>query len=240
MQRLADRVAVVTGAAGGIGRAVAEALAREGAVVVRADADGDGLRRIQTAQEAVKDARQPKSMAVPADVTDEESVAGLVQRCLSEFGKIDILVNGAALRLPAPVEDTTEEIWDRVMRVNLVGAFLCAKAVVPGMLERRRGKIINLSSAAAFKGARNNSHYAAAAAGVIGFSKSLALELAPYRITVNTICPDAYDERGEIFPEAFAGPAIFLASDAASYVTGQTLFVNGGAAMGDDGLPGQS
>jgi NAD(P)-dependent dehydrogenase (short-subunit alcohol dehydrogenase family) len=119
------------------------------------------------------------------------------------------------------------------MRINLVSAFLCSKAIVPSMLARRSGRIINLTVAEAFTGAKNSAHYAAAAGGMLGFSKSLALELAPHNITVNTICPDPYAAPRRKFPPgAFAGAALFLAGDEAAYVTGQTLFVDGKAVYG--------
>lgn len=230
MQRLAGRVAVVTGAADGIGRAVAVAMTLEGAAVVVADHRQEDLHKVHAELEKLNS----KSLAIPTDVTDEESVNRLVRQSLSEFERIDILVNGASIRLPALVEDTSEELWNKTISVNLVAAFLCSKAVVPGMLKLRHGRIISFTSEAAFKGSRNGAHYAAAKAGIIGFSKALALELAPYQVTVNTI---RLDEGGgdptetplgsSRRPEESIGPAIFLASDAASYITGQTLLVNG-------------
>jgi 3-oxoacyl-[acyl-carrier protein] reductase len=229
MQRLAGRVAVVTGAADGIGRAVALAMAVEGAAVVLADHREEDLHKVQTELEKLNS----KSRAIPTDITDEESVNGLVRKSLSEVGRIDILVNCASIFLPALVEDTSEEIWDKTIGVNLVGAFLCAKAVVPGMLKLRQGRIINVTSETALNGSRNNAHYAAAKAGVIGFSKALALELGRYQVTVNTICLDEGDGDSarsflgsSLRPEESIGPAIFLASDAASYITGQTLLVS--------------
>lgn len=145
-----------------------------------------------------------------------------------------------------------EEEWDRVIRTNLVGAFLCSRAVVPGFLKRRRGRIINITSGRAFRGAKNGAHYASSKAGLIGFTKALALELAPHGITVNAICPgitdtaqprghwleeELYDQAKKIplgrigQPEDLVGPTIFLASEASGFVTGQTLLVNGGAIM---------
>jgi NAD(P)-dependent dehydrogenase (short-subunit alcohol dehydrogenase family) len=209
---LAQRVALVTGAAQGVGRAVAAALADAGATVI---AVGDSKKR------------RAGYRTIAADVTDESSVGKLVRLCLDEFGRIDILVNTATALQASPLEKITEAAWVRAMRLNLVSAFLCAKAVVPAMLERRRGRIINLTVAAAFTGAKNNAHYAAAAGGILGFSKSLALELAPHQITVNTICPDpCAAARKQVAPAAFAGPVVFLAGNEAAYVTGQTLFVD--------------
>lgn len=215
---LAGRVALVTGAATGAGRAVAASLAEAGATVI-----GVGHSKKQRAN----------YRTVAADVTEEASVGHLVRRVLEEFGRIDILVNTVGALSPAPLERITEAAWERMLRVNLVTAFLCAKAVVPPMLERRSGRIINLIGAEAFTGAKNNAHYSAAAGGMLGFAKSLALELAPHQITVNTICPDPYaDSRKKVAPAAFAGAALFLAGDEAAYVTGQTLFVDGHSVHG--------
>jgi 3-oxoacyl-[acyl-carrier protein] reductase len=225
MQRLAGRVAVVTGAAEGIGRAVAVGLASEGAAVVLADDREDRLHEVH----AELGQRAYKSVAIPTDVTDELSVSRLIKQSLSVFPRIDILVNGASLRVRASIEDTTEELWDKVLQSNLLGAFLCSKAVVPGMLRQSYGRIISFTSAEAFNGSRDAAPYAAAKAGIIGFSKALALEMAPYGITVNTICADEHRDESSESPagtDAGIGPAIFLASDAAAYVTGQTVFVN--------------
>jgi NAD(P)-dependent dehydrogenase (short-subunit alcohol dehydrogenase family) len=211
--QLAERVALVAGAATAAGRAVAAALADAGATVI---AVGNSQKQ------------RGSYRTITADVADEASVGDLVRRCLDEFGSIDILVNAVGAVPPAPLEKITEAAWERAMRVNLVSVFLCAKAVVPSMLERRHGRIINLTVAEAFTGAKNNAHHAAAAGGILGFSKSLALELAPHQITVNTLCPDPYvASRKKVAPAAFAGPVVFLAGDAAAYVTGQTLFVDG-------------
>jgi 3-oxoacyl-[acyl-carrier protein] reductase len=215
---LSSRVALVTGAANNAGRAVAEALANAGATVI---AVGGGKKRSGNVR------------IIAADVADESSVTTLVRRCLDEFGRIDILVNTAGSLQSVALEKITEAAWRRAMRINLVSAFLCSKAIVPPMLERRSGRIINLTSAEAFTGAKNSAHYAAAAGGMLGFSKSLALELAPHNITVNTICPDPYAAARKKFPPAaFAGAALFLAGDAAAYVTGQTLFVDGKSVYG--------
>ncbi|HEY1268147.1 MAG TPA: SDR family oxidoreductase [Candidatus Binatia bacterium] len=215
--RLAERVALVTGTAGG-GRAVAQTLANAGANVIAVDVGKKRSGNLRT---------------VAADVTEESSVAALVRRCLDEFGQIDILVNTACAILPARLEKITEAAWQLAMRSNLISAFLCSKAVVPSMLERGSGRILNLIVAEALTGAKNSAHYAAAAGGMLGFSKSLALELAPHNITVNTICPDPYAAPRKRFPHAaFAGAAVFLAGDEAAYVTGQTLFVDGQSVHG--------
>ena len=228
MQRLAGRGAIVTGAAEGIGRAVAVGLASEGAAIVLADDREDRLHELNS--ELLR--LGYKSVAVPTDVADEVSVSRLIKHSLSVFENIDILVNAMSLRTPAYIEDVTERGWDKALQFNLVDAFLCSKAVVPGMLRRSHGRIISFTSPEAFNGSRNAAPYAAAKAGVIGFSKALALELAPYGITVNTICIDEYSDDSSESPaatNASIGPAIFLASDAAAYVTGQTLFAHDAA-----------
>ena len=230
MQRLAERVALVTGAAEGVGRAVALQLANEGAAVVLADSQEDRLLIVANELRELNH----ECLAFPADVADEESVIGLVQQSLSHFKRIDILVNGASLWCPAPVEGVTEEIWDKCIKTNLVSTFLCSKAVVPTMLAQRYGRIISFTSVDAIDGSKNAAHFAAAKAGIIGFSKALALEVAPFGITANTICIDEHSidvPAGTLGQCARCtetmGSAVFLASDAASYVTGQMLGVSG-------------
>ena len=176
----------------------------------------------------------------------------MIDHTLNEHGRVDILVNNAGIFPTSSVEEMAEEEWDRVIGTNLIGTFLCSRAVVSHLLTQRSGRIISLTSGRAFQGARHGAHYAASKAGIIAFSKSLAIELAPYGITVNVICPgitDTAQPRGhqteeQIYaqgqriplgrigqPEDLAGPAIFLASDAAGFITGQTILVNGGGIM---------
>ena len=248
MERLKDRVAIVTGAAQGIGKALALSLSREGAKLVIADIHEDNAI-------AVKDeicAMGAMALAILTDVSDEMSVEAMVEQCVEEFGKIDILINNAGIFPVSSVEDMQEEEWDHVIGTNLVGAFLSSKAVVSKLIEQESGRIISISSGRAFQGAKNAAHYASSKAGIIGFSKALALELAPHRITVNVICPgitDTAQPRGhqseeQIYaqaqkiplgrigqPEDLVGTAVFLASDAAAFITGQTIIVNGGSIM---------
>jgi len=231
IQRLTGRVAVITGAAEGVGRAVALQLAKEGAAVVVVDSREDRLLQVTTELDKLK----REYLAIPTEVTDEQSVARLIQKSLSHFKRIDVLVNGTSLRHPASVEDVTERIWNNSIRTNLVSVFLCSKAVVPTMLVQRHGRIISFTSREALGGSKNAVHDNAAKAGIIGFSKALALEVASFGITVNTICVDEHSEdsaaRLELEQsgrhEEGVGSAVFLASDAASYVTGQMLVVNG-------------
>ena len=248
MGRLENRTAIVTGAGQGIGRAIALGMAREGAALVIADLDEANAGAVKREIER----GGGKASALYTDISNEGSVRGMIDHTLNEHGRVDILVNNAGIFPTSSVEEMAEEEWDRVIGTNLIGTFLCSRAVVPHLLTQRSGRIISLTSGRAFQGARHGSHYAASKAGIIGFSKSLALEIAPYGITVNVICPgitDTAQPRGhqteeQIYaqgqriplgrigqPEDLAGPAIFLASDAAGFITGQTILVNGGGIM---------
>jgi NAD(P)-dependent dehydrogenase (short-subunit alcohol dehydrogenase family) len=248
MARLENRSAIVTGAGQGIGRAIALGMAREGARVVVADINPATAKAVQDEIRA----RGGAALALQADISQPESVRAMVDGALKEFHRIDILVNNAGIFPTSPVEEMKEAEWDRVIGTNLIGTFLCSQTVVPHLIAQRSGRIISLTSGRAFQGARHGAHYAASKAGIIGLSKSLALELAPHGITVNAICPgitDTAQPRGhqteeQIYaqgqriplgrigqPEDLVGPAIFLASDAARFVTGQTILANGGGIM---------
>lgn len=248
MNRLEGRVAIVTGGGQGIGKAIALGMAREGASVAIAEINGDNAAQVQKEIGAIG----RKGLAIPTDVSREDSVNAMVERCVEEFGRVDILVNNAGIYPVSPVEEMAEELWDHVIGTNLIGTFLCSKAVVPGFLKQRAGRIISMASGIALQGAAEGAHYAASKGGIIGFTKALALELAPHGITVNAICPgvtDTAQPRGhrteeELYAmaakvplgrigqtEDLVGPAIFLASDAARFVTGQAVLVNGGAIM---------
>lgn len=247
MNRLQGRMALVTGGARGIGRAIALAFAREGAAVAILDRRSDLAE--QTAQEIA--ALGAKSFAVAADVGDEAQVKTAVAQVDSALGRIDILVNNAGIDTTSRVIDMPTEMWDDMMRVNLRSIFLCTRAVLPGMTRRQWGRIISTSSQLAHKGAADMAHYAAAKAGVLGFTRSLAYEVARDGITVNAICPGPIDT--ELFrniPEAWrknklaelpigragtvdeiAPTAVLLASDEGSYYIGASLNPNGGDVM---------
>ena len=246
--RLASRVALVTGAGQGIGKAIALGLAREAATVVVTDVIGANAATVA----AEIFAAGGRAVGRQLDVADEAAVTATVAAILKDHGQLDILVNNAGIYPPSTVEDMPEADWDRVIGVNLTGTFLCARAVAPHMLARRAGRIISLASGRALQGAHNAAHYAATKAGIIGFSRSLALELSPSGITVNVVLPgitDTAQPRGHMSEEAMygwaasvplgrigqpddvVGPVIFLASDAAAFITGQTVVVNGGYIM---------
>jgi 3-oxoacyl-[acyl-carrier protein] reductase len=241
-------VAVITGAGQGIGRAIAIGFALQNTHVVIADRHASNAFNLKEEIER----RGKRASAVEVDISSESSVAGMVDRTIKELGTIDVLVNNAGIYPAGCIEELSTETWDRVIGTNLTGAFLCARAVVPIMLKKRQGRIINLSSSTGFRGARNGAHYAASKAGIVGFTKALALELAPTGITVNAICPgliDTAQPRGhmtdeELYakreriplgrigkPDDLVGPVLFLASDKAGQITGQTVFVNGGDLM---------
>jgi len=242
---LEGKVALVTGASRGIGRAVALELARAGAEVAVNYAASEG-----PAQEVVREieALGRRALAVKFDVADHEAVARGVKEVEEAFGRIDILVNNAGITRDGLCMRLKEEDWERVLSVNLKGAFLVTRAALPGMLKRRWGRIVNISSVVAFSGNPGQTNYAASKAGLVGFSRSLALEVASRGITVNVVAPGfietdmtaALPEKAREAllsrvplgrpgtPEEVAYAVVFLASEKAAYITGTVLHVNGG------------
>ena len=243
---LAGRVALVTGSGRNIGRATALELARRGADVV-VNSRSNSEEAASVAQEAR--ALGVRALALLADVGDEAQVRRMVDNAVGELGRIDILVNNAGLRDSSPITEMSVERWRQAMAVNLDGPFFCTRAVVPGMIEAGWGRIVNVSGLNAFKGRADWAHVCASKMGAIGLTRSLAMELAPHGILVNHIVPGAFDTvaagpagsapppqaLGNIplgrlgLPNEVAAVCAFLASDDASYLTGQTIHVNGGA-----------
>jgi 3-oxoacyl-[acyl-carrier protein] reductase len=246
--RLSGKVALVTGSARGIGRAIAEAFCAEGAAVVVSDVGSDaGARETLAALEAAGG----KGMVEMFDVSDPAQVDAGVKNILEAQGKIDILVNNAGITRDNLLLRMSEEEFDAVVRVNLKGTYLLTKTVTRHMMKQRYGRVINISSVVGMMGNAGQSNYAAAKAGIIGFTKATARELAARNITVNAIAPGFIRTAMTAgLPEAvqkgflaqiplgrFAEPgevaelALFLASDAASYITGQVIGINGGMYM---------
>jgi 3-oxoacyl-[acyl-carrier protein] reductase len=245
---LGNKVALVTGASRGIGRAVAVALAKAGAKVV-VNYAGNAAAAQETINEI--EAFGGEAIAVQADVAQAESVDALLKQTLETYGRVDILVNNAGITRDNLLLRMKEDDWDAVMNTNLKGVFHCTKQVSRVMIKQKSGKIINMTSVVGVMGNAGQSNYAAAKAGVIGFTKSMAKELASRGITVNAVAPGfiATDMTAVLSdqvktemassipltrmgqPEEVAAAVLFLASGSADYITGQTLHVDGGMVM---------
>ena len=249
---LEGKTALVTGSGRNIGQATVLELASRGANVV--------VNTRTNQQEADAVAKEAEALGVKvlpllADVGDEQQAMAMVEKAASEFGRIDILINNAGLRLSSSFTEMTTEEWRTVLAVNLDGPFFLCRAVVPAMIEAGWGRIINVSGLQAFRGGNNRAHISASKMGALGLTRALAFELADHNILVNHIVPGAFDTTpahaqsaqsaipreqraagiplGRLgMPEEIAKTCAFLASDDASFITGQTIHVNGGALPG--------
>jgi NAD(P)-dependent dehydrogenase (short-subunit alcohol dehydrogenase family) len=241
-KRLEGKVAIVTGAARGIGRAYCLAMAREGAHIVAVDVTDP------TPTKAAGEELGVRGLALTIDVSREDDTKRMAEETIAAFGRIDILISNAALSPEQPFDEITFADWRKVLAVDLDGVFLCAKAVIPQMKKQQSGRIINIASSTVFMSFPNLTHYITAKAGVIGMTRALATELGDFGILVNAISPGLTEtERTVMVPEEvwgmqvamqsvkrretpqdLVGTAVFLASDDAAFITGQTLSVCGG------------
>jgi len=238
--RLQGKVALVTGAGKNLGKMIALALAEAGADVA---VTSRTLSEIQKTAEEIGE-KGKKALAMPLDVTNFAQVESVVKQIVSEFGRIDILVNNAAVRSYKPLLEMSENEWRGVIDTNLTGAFLCCKAVGPFMVRRGSGRIINMSSAAGVQGIVDRTAYCASKGGLVLLTRALALEWAPYNILVNAVAPgtlvtrhtkETLEKRSEGIPLGRPGEfneivplVVYLASDASTYTTGEVIVVDGG------------
>lgn len=248
--KLSDRVAIVTGAGAGIGRATAALFHREGASVVVAEIDAAAGREAATAIDPTGE----RVLCIEADVSRSAEAERVVSETTQRFGTVDVLVNNAGVELKKPVEETTEEEWDRVLATNLKSAFLMSKYVIPILKAKRRGAVVMNSSVGYYIAAVNSAAYGASKAGMMALARGMALELAPYGVRVNAVCPGVIDtpmnERNlaraedpeamrrswyEVTPlrrlgtpEDVAKAMLFLVSDDSGFITGTPLVIDGG------------
>jgi 3-oxoacyl-[acyl-carrier protein] reductase len=242
-------VAIVTGAGRGIGRSISQKLVESGANAVACDIN------FANAEETAKilNSQKQTSIASQVDVTDVVSVNSLITNVVESFGRVDILVNNAGIMFRTRILDISADEWEKTIKVNLTGPFLCTQAVLPGMKERRFGRIINISSSAGRSvSTLGGAHYTASKAGLLGLTRAVAKEVAPLGITVNAICPglidtemarktttqkelqrflDSFPIKRIGTPEEVGDLVVFLCSDKASYITGASLDINGGDLM---------
>lgn len=244
---LENKVALVTGSSKGLGEAMARALAEAGASVV---INSRNLAEAEHVAEEIGKATKRRTVAIAADVTRREDVERLVGETLKRMGGLDILINNAGMNIRKPMQEYSEEEWSKVIETNLTGPFLCCRAAAAHFLKQRSGRVINLGSILSFVGLGGRSAYAAAKGALMQFTRALALEWAPYNVTVNALCPGPFEtplnrpllenpDTRKFFieriplgrwgqPKELTGAAIFLASDAATFITGAALFVDGG------------
>ncbi|MFA6467318.1 MAG: 3-oxoacyl-ACP reductase family protein [Bacteroidota bacterium] len=250
MISLWNQVVIITGGSRGIGAAAAVMFAKAGADVVITYTKNE-----KAANHVIENVKKQwrDGLAIKADVSKPESAKKVVEKTLKKFGRIDVLVNNAAIWTHGKIGSMSEAVWKETMKVNLDGMFYMTNDVVPFMKKQNSGKIINISSTAGQRGEAEHSHYAASKGAMISFTKSLATELGPFNINVNSVAPGWVDtelnhvvfsdkkykeqERKKIpiqripTPEDIAGPIVFLASDMARHITGEIMNVNGGSVL---------
>lgn len=245
--QLAGKTAVVTGAGSGIGRAIAIRFAHEGARVGAWDINGAGVRETVEAITAAGDT----ALAIEADCADSTAIATAARQTREVFGEIQILVNNAGIAPFVPYLDITDEMWERMMRINLKGPHLCIREMLPAMLDAGWGRVVNITSSSVQNGSPSQAHYVASKGGVLGLTKALANEYAASGVTFNMVPPGIVDTPAlraapmniEAMaqhlpmkrigrPEEIAAACLFLASEDSSYITGQTISTNGGRYMG--------
>jgi len=244
MFNLNGKVAIVTGAGHGIGREIALLLAKSGAKIAVIDVSDKVFEVLKDVE-----ALGQEGLAIKCDVSNSGEVEEAVRKIVEKFNRIDILVNNAGIYPFKPLIEMTEQEWDKVLGVNLKGVFYFTRAVMPKMIERRRGKIINIASiAGSVVGFANLTHYSASKAGIVGFTRALALEVAQYGINVNAVSPgpiltpgtrvlgeETYEQIRKSIPlgrwgrpEEVANLVLFLASDESDFITGQNIIIDGG------------
>lgn len=243
---LSGRAALVTGGSKGLGKAMARAFAEAGADVVISSRHEDELKR---AADEIRQGTDVRCHAIVADMTRRDDVRRLADEAVRALGKIDILVNNAGSNLPQEIDQIRDEDWDQIVELNLTSCMALTRALVPGMRQRRWGRIIHISSIMALASKRGRDVYSATKAALIGMARATALEVGPDNITVNCLAPGPFltdlpgnllsDAEKKVFadrtalgrwgePRELAGPALLLASEAGSYITGTTLVVDGG------------
>jgi NAD(P)-dependent dehydrogenase (short-subunit alcohol dehydrogenase family) len=245
--KLIDQVAVITGGGGGLGRAICLVFAQAGATIVVTDMRVESMNEVT--EEVIKLGQ--KAIGIRCDVTKSIEVNQMVDKAIAEFGRVDILVNNAGIvreQQPKPIWEITDQEWHLGIDTNLTGAFFCCRAIAKHMIERGKGTVINMASGAGIRGISDQFMYCSAKAGIILLTQSLALTWATYGIRVNAIAPgtvrtfrssEEYEKRGRFVPMGRVGEpedishlALYLASDASSYITGQVFIVDGGSMAG--------